>query len=285
MTLPIRVGCVSYLNTLPLIEGLDKCPELSLVPAVPAHLIDLLTERRVDVGLVSLVDTQRSDEPLDLIASGMIGCDGPTMTVRLYSAVPLDRITRVHADIESHTGLALMRVLLSRMFGVRPEIIDFNARERVANGSEMLEWPEAVLMIGDKVVTDSPPAVRYPHQMDLGEAWKAMTGLPFVYAVWTCREDDAHSDAVRLAASILDRQRRHNATRLGWLAASRAGQRGWPADLALRYLTDMLRFDIGPEGSAYRRAIDVFLDAAHAEGALPRRRRVRWLEPASPCPA
>lgn len=285
LTLPVRVGCVSYLNTLPLIEGLEKCPELELVPAVPARLIDLLAERRVDIGLVSLVDTQRSAEPLDLIPSGMIGCDGPTLTVRVYSAVPLDRITRIHADAESHTGVCLLRLLLVRLFNIRPEVIDFNARERVASGSEMVEWPETVLMIGDKVVTDSPPAVRYPYQMDLGEAWKSITGLPFVYAVWTCRESDAGSDAVRLAASLLDRQRRHNATRLGWLATNRAAQRGWPADLARRYLTDMLRFDIGPEGSPYRRAIDVFLDGAHAERLIPRRRPVRWLEPSAPCPA
>ncbi len=285
VSLPVRVGCVSYLNTLPLIEGLEKCPELALVPAVPARLIDLLADRKVDIGLVSLVDTQRSTEPLDLIPAGMIGCDGPTLTVRLYSAVPLEQLTRVHADAESHTAVCLMRLLLARVHGVRPEIIEFNTRERVAGGAEMLEWPEAVLMIGDKVVTDSPPAVRYPHQLDLGEAWKAMTGLPFVYAVWTCREADAGSDAVRLAASLLDRQRRHNATRLGWLATNRAASRGWPADLARRYLSDMLRFDVGPEGSAYRRAIDLFLDQAHAEGFIPRRRPVRWLELGAPCPA
>ncbi len=283
-TLPVRVGCVSYLNTLPLIEGLEKCPEIELVPAVPSRLIDLLASRCVDIGLVSLVDTQRSGEPLDLVPAGMIGCDGPTLTVRLYSAVPLDRLTRIHADAESHTAVCLMRLLLRRRFGVDPEVIDFNARERTS-GAEMIEWPEAVLMIGDKVVTDSPPAVRYPHQLDLGECWKEMTGLPFVYAVWTCRETDAASDAVRLAASILDRQRRHNATRLGWLVTQRAPARGWPVDLAHHYVEDLLRFDIGPVGSRFRQAIDAFLDMAHEERLIATRRPIRWLEPAPTCHA
>ena len=34
MTTPVRIGCVKYLNTLPLIEGLEKNREIELVAAV-----------------------------------------------------------------------------------------------------------------------------------------------------------------------------------------------------------------------------------------------------------
>ena len=50
---------------------------------------------------------------------------------------------------------------------------------------------QSVLLIGDKVVTDAPPEERYPYQMDLGAAWKELTGLPFVYAVWSVPDSDA----------------------------------------------------------------------------------------------
>lgn len=301
---PVRIGCVSYLNTVPMIEGLERARAATLIPAPPARLVDLLTANRPDraeVALLSIIDAQRSPEPVALIPCGMIGCDGPTLTVRLYSAVPIERITRVHADAESHTGLALLRVLLAERWGIRPEVVEFDARERMARdaggeGAEAAAWPEAMLLIGDKVVTDSPPAVRYPHQLDLGEAWKALTGLPFVYAAWACLERDAESPRVRAAATLLDRQRRHNATRLDWIITRRGPQRGWPIDLAQRYLHDLLRYEVGPRE---REAVERFFDLAHAHGVLRERRAIRWLDaaladrpashaapsaPAAPCP-
>jgi chorismate dehydratase len=167
-------------------------------------------------------------------------------------------------------------VILLERFGVRPEIVEFDARERVpARGGAGAEWPESLLLIGDKVVTDSPPAVRYPHQLDLGEAWRDLTGLPFVYAAWMCRAGEEASARVRLACALLDRQRRHNATRMDWIIASRAPQRRWPTDLARTYVRSCLRYDLGdPE----RRAVEMFFDRAHAAGALARRRPTRWAQ-------
>ena len=54
------------------------------------------------MGLVSLVDAAEESGPaLTLIPAGMIGCDGPTMTVRLFSAVPPDRIRGLFAQAMS----------------------------------------------------------------------------------------------------------------------------------------------------------------------------------------
>lgn len=291
---PVRVGCVSYLNTAPLVEGMGRARGIELIPAPPARLIEMLLAGRAEVALLSMIDAQRSPEPVALIPAGMIGCDGPTMTVRLYSASPVREIRRVHVDSESHTSVALLRIILREVHGVSPEFVEFDARERVAqrDGAEAIEWPDAMLLIGDKVVTDSPPAIRYPHQLDLGEAWKALTGLPFVYAAWACLERDASSARVRTAAVALDRQRRHNATRLDWIISARAPARGWPIDLAQRYLHDLLRYEIGPRE---REATERFFALAHRAGALERVRPVRWLDDAlapraqgaasAPCPA
>ena len=94
---PIRVGCVSYLNTVPLIEGLERCEGVELVRAVPSRLGAMLEAGEVDVALASLIDAARSRIPLAALPVGMIGCDGPTMTVRLFSNVPfvICRIRRV----------------------------------------------------------------------------------------------------------------------------------------------------------------------------------------------
>ncbi|MEM9374031.1 MAG: MqnA/MqnD/SBP family protein, partial [Planctomycetota bacterium] len=144
----------------------------------------------------------------------------------------------------------------------------FDARERAGDRDVSPEeaWPESLLLIGDKVVTDSPPAVRYPYQIDLGEAWHELTGLPFVYAVWMCRRDRMADRRVRTIAALLDRQRRRNRSRLDHLVAEEAARRGWPGDLARRYIGELLRFDV--DGRA-ERAVAVFFDKAATHGLLP----------------
>lgn len=276
MDRPVRVGAVSYLNTLPLIEGLEKLEGIDLTLAAPSRLIELLSAGKLDLALAPVIDAQRAASPLALIPVGMIGSDGETFTVRLFSAGPIEQIRRIHADTDSRTSVALLRIALEKLYGVAPEIVDFDARERMAlasEGAEADEWPDALLMIGDKVVTDSPPAVRYPHQLDLGEAWKRLTDLPFVYATWMCRESDVESPWLRSAAQALDRQRRHNATRLDWIVSHRAGGRGWPVDLARDYLGRMLRFDLGDRE---REAVERFFDHAAEAGVLAERRPTVW---------
>jgi chorismate dehydratase len=264
---PVRIACVRYLNTAPLIEGLDRLEGLELLPAVPSKIADLLASGAAELGLCSVVDAARSPVPLTLLPVGMIGCDGPTLTVRLFSRVPWDKVATLHADTDSHTSVALARLVLAQAFGVRPSVADFDAGARAA----LDPWPEAVLLIGDKVVTHHPPTDLYTHQLDLGEAWKTLTGLPFVYAAWMCRTVDLQADGpraarIRHAALLLDRQRRHNATRLGMIVQKRALAAGWPLELAATYLGELLRFDVG---SREREALTRFFADAARMSILP----------------
>ena len=271
---PLRLGCVSYVNTLPLIDGLDDLADFQMRRSIPSALIDLMAAGDIDLGLISTIDYQRSEIPLQLLTAGMIGCDGPTLTVRIYSAVPVSEITNVHVDRDSHTSIALMQIILQEMHGIQPAITPYDTRERIAE-NKVIEWPETMLMIGDKVVTDSPPAVRYPHQLDLGEAWHAMTDLPFVYALWMCRADLSGEmrQRIRTASAVLDRQRRHNLERLEQFISRIAVPRGWPRDLARTYLTQMLRFAVGPRE---KKAIGLFFDLSRKHGLIPRHRPVEW---------
>lgn len=236
-----RIGVVSFVNTLPLIDGLEVLANVEWRHSVPSGLIDRLLSREVDLALCSSIDYQRSPEPLVIVPCGILGCDGPTLTVRLYASKPIHTLSRVYCDTDSHTSVVLMRILLREIYGVDPAIIDYDAREHVA-GNRPVEWPEAMLLIGDKVVTDSPPAVRYPHQLDLGAAWANLTGLPFIFAAWMARADTP-MERYAAAAMALDRQRRANTLRLEWLVQTRAAPRGWPVDLARTYLGEYLSYE------------------------------------------
>ncbi|MCC6949882.1 MAG: hypothetical protein IT433_00395 [Phycisphaerales bacterium] len=248
-----RIAYVRYLNTAPLVEGLASDPSVTLIPAVPSRIAGLVRRGEADVGLASVVD---ATDGLTVLPVGMIGCDGPTLTVRVFSSVPVAQVRELHADTDSHTSVVLAQVVLALM-GVGPlRVTDFDARERApideARASGPIEgaWPEAVLLIGDKVVCDAPPADRYPYQMDLGEEWKKLTGLPFVYAAWVCRTGEEGSPAVGRACMLLDRQRRRNAMRIGWIAGRRSGGTRWSPALAQRYLGESLRYELGESARA-----------------------------------
>ncbi|GIW74326.1 MAG: chorismate dehydratase [Phycisphaerales bacterium] len=292
---PIRIACVEYLNTAPLVAGLDAVEGLTLLPTVPADIGAMVEQGQADLGLASIVDVARAREPLAIVPAGMIGCAGPTLTVRLFSTVPMERIAVLCADADSHTSVVLAQLLLAELYDARPAVVPFDARERVPVGrapSQPIDqdqegWPGTLLLIGDKVVTHSPPAVRYPYQMDLGEAWHRHTGLPFVYAAWACRasmlEDPQQRRRLQVAAAMLDRQRRHNATRLDWLARHWAERARWPTDLAQQYLGQLLRYEFGRREA---QAVEAFFRMAGERGLLhadpP---RIAWLEPPAPMPA
>lgn len=256
-----RIGCVSYLNARPLIAGLDTGEEPRVRFDVPARLLADLEAGDVDIALCPVIDYHRARTPLVVVPVGGIGCAGTTLTVRLFSRVPIERITRVHADSDSHTSVALLRVLLAERYGLRPELVSYHAREQVAE-HRLTEPPETMLLIGDKVVADSPRAIEYPHQLDLGQAWRETMGLPFVFAVWMARRGSDLGELPRL----LDTQRRVNAERIDAIAERDAPRHGWPRELAREYLGGIMRYTIGPRELE---AIERFGTLAAQHGLIP----------------
>jgi chorismate dehydratase len=264
-----RITAVQFLNTITLIEGLETWTGCTLVKAVPSKIGAMIVKDQADIGLASIVDAADPKNDLALIPAGMIGCDGPTLTVRLFSSVPPEQITRVHADTDSHTSVMLADVLLRELHNVAAEFVPFDARERMgdtdASASPEEAWPETLLLIGDKVVVDSPPAVRYPHQIDLGQAWHALTGLPFVYACWMCRRADLETTMVTEAAAMLERVRLRNTQRLDWLVSREAKAHNWPADLARNYIGELLSFE--PDDRA-KQAVALFFEKLRIHNLL-----------------
>ncbi|MDA0975630.1 MAG: menaquinone biosynthetic enzyme MqnA/MqnD family protein [Phycisphaerales bacterium] len=270
---PCRLGVVSYLNTLPLIAGLEACEGLELDHAVPSELVGRLVDHRADLALCSAFDYLASPVPLAIVPVGMLGCHGATMTVRLYSRVPAARVRRVHADTDSHTSVKLLSVLLRERYGVAVELVPYDARSPDSGDS-----PESLLLIGDKVIVDAPDHRKYPHQLDLGEAWLESFGLPFVFATWMCRADldDAARKRVRTAAALLDRQRRHNRSRIPGIVHRHAIGRGWPRFDAELYLDRMLRYDF--DGHA-RAGLAKFFELVAQHGLVDAPRSIEFLPP------
>ncbi|MBC7783186.1 MAG: menaquinone biosynthesis protein [Burkholderiales bacterium] len=251
----LRLSSVAFFNATPLVWGLDHDPGISLRFGVPSALLGDLRSGQADVALLPVIDYQRMPDLRLLRATG-IGCDGPTLTVRLFSRSPIAGTRVLAVDGDSHTSVALAQIVLFKCFGLRPDVISLDQRSDQPG--------ETLLLIGDKVVTDEPAG--YPHQLDLGQAWKELTGLPFVFALWTARPDvelpdvDLNVLSERLIAS-LDAGLRH----VEDLIVTHAVPRGWPAETARRYLTEHLKFTIGDPQVA---AISLFHELAGELGLI-----------------
>ena len=266
-----RLGVVRYLNTRPLIAGLESLQSLRLRAEVPADLIGTIERGEVDAALCSSIDYQRCERDLVVLPVGLLGSAGATLTVKVFARVPLDRVRTVHADADSHTSRVLACILFQERFGTRLSLVDGVPSDLRAPDVE------AVLLIGDKVVLQAPDAALYPHTLDLGQAWHAHTGLPFTFACWMApRPGDAAARQRLLTLSqVLDHQRRRNAQRLAWLAAVDGRRRGWPSDAAHRYLCELLRFEWN---HAQRRGLELFWIKAAEHGWQPLRRPLALLE-------
>ncbi len=226
----LRLGSVSYVNARPLIYGLDTQPDVQLTLDVPANLLDGLRASRFDLALLPVIDYQRMDG-LAVLPAGGIGSDGHTLTVRIFSRTPIEQIRTLACDPDSHTSVALARVVLSRAYDLRPEFVELRRDDSISCGAQLL--------IGDKVICEEPRG--YPHQLDLGEAWKDLIGMPFVFAAWMGRVESIDS----FADATLRHAKREGLANVDEIVRQYAIPRGWPANTAREYLTRYLQFDIG----------------------------------------
>ncbi len=240
-----RLGVVSFLNSRPLICGLETDPRVELRLDVPSRLAGLLDRGEVDAALVPIIDLLTHQRAWRIISDACIGCDGETLTVRVFSNVPPQRITRLHVDGDSHTSVALARLLWREMHGVDLELAPWEAT--ASHDSH------AVLLIGDKVVTHRPSM--FDTETDLGAAWKTLTGLPFVFALWAAPCD---FEATTLA-TILSAARDEGVRRAPEIAEQVGPHMGWPVAVAKRYLTQRLRFTLTPRA---REGMARFLELA-----------------------
>ena len=175
----IRVGIVNYLNTKPLLYGLQQPPvneRIELIPAYPARLAEMLVNNEIDVGLIPVAAIP--DLPSwYIVGDYCIGTEGEIASVCLFSEVPMNEITTVYLDYQSRSSVALLKWLMKEYWGINPQIIqatDESYRQEI-------KGTIAGLVIGDRALEQRRISTFI---YDLGSEWRAITGLPFVFAAW-----------------------------------------------------------------------------------------------------
>ena len=236
------LGIVSFLNALPLREGLGERPGVSLRPAVPSALIRMVLSGECGAALLPVVDFLRNSRELSPISDACIASDGETLTVRVFSKIPAEKISALCVDSDSHTSIMLARVIWQEMYGRRLELVPWEPARpnREGRPGDDSEWQdiESILLIGDKVVQRAPRGFGF--EVDLGAAWKHLTGLPFVFAAWYARRgvEDAG------LAGELEAARDRGVRNAREIATQAAAGHGWPVEIAIKYLCEIMKYRI-----------------------------------------
>ena len=235
MARPLRMGAVSYLNTKPLIYGLERAAApAELVLDFPSRLADRLAAGELDVALIPSIEFFQ-DPTYTIVSNACIGCRGPVLSVKLFSRRPIEQIRTLALDEGSRTSVALVRILLRERFGIEPELqplpIGATLRDSAA---------DAVLLIGDRAMRGAPEPCAVV--WDLGDQWFRWTQLPFVFAMWTARA------GVELAGleGVLAAARDAGLTHLDDIADCEAAALGLSHPECVAYLRDSLYFYLGP---------------------------------------
>ncbi len=163
----LRVGKVSYLNTLPLFYSLKG---FEITEGHPAELVKALREGRIDAGIVSSVEYFFNPEDYYVIPEVSISSRGRVRSVLLLSKKPLNEIERIRITPNSLTSRYLLLYLFKEVY--RKDV------------EEVAEDEDAFLCIGDEALGIGG---EFTYSYDLGEEWYRGERLPFVFALFLVR--------------------------------------------------------------------------------------------------
>ena len=189
-----KLAAVSYLNTLPMLNGLRR--EMSSVLDIrtehPAACAEALFNGEVDIALCPVgAIVMHSD--VHVISDFAIGSRGEVRTVCVYSDLPLERLAGIRLSSESRTSNLLVQVLEHYYWNLG---LDFYLPDQTLHHpADMV----GTLCIGDKCFELEG---RYEYVTDLGSEWTRNTGLAMAFACWVSLREQEEQFIERFNAAI-----------------------------------------------------------------------------------
>jgi predicted solute-binding protein len=209
--------------------------QVDLSFAIPSICARELETDKIQVGLVPVAEAVRQN--LEIVPGVAITCHGAVRSILLFSRVPWTKVRTLAADLSSRTSVQLARVILRENYGVEPEVI-----QQPPVLTDMLEAHDAALIIGDPALHIDPHAEPYDW-LDLGSEWLRLTGLPMVFAAWAGKRG-IDVDAIQ---AITMGSYEYGKARIDEIVEREYHARGIARDLATRYLTQHIRYELGKE--------------------------------------
>ncbi len=247
----MRIAASTYLNSAPLVysfsQGSLRHKYEFLGDAAPSRCAAMLAAGQCEIALIPVIEYQRIPGLL-MIPDVAVASKERVQSVLLASRCSLQEVRRVTLDTSSRTSQTLVKILFERQYGLHP-IFTERTPDFAAGCENMFVDSDAALVIGDPAMRLAALAPQLGVQIyDLAEEWRAMTGLPFVFAVWAARAEMIENQDM-IATDFLA-AKLEGMARLNQIAASYAEELRLPQQHLLAYLQDSVNYDLDPENIA-----------------------------------
>jgi chorismate dehydratase len=179
----VKVAAVSYLNTRPLLYGIENSmirQQIELDLNYPSMLAQRLQNGSIDLALLPVAAIPHV-KGARIISDYGIATDGDVVSVALFSQVPLNEIKSVYLDYQSRTSVRLAQILLEQHWKQPVEYL-----QATEHYIDYINGPKAGVIIGDRALQQLN---NFEYVYDLSAAWKDFTGLDFVFAAWVANKD------------------------------------------------------------------------------------------------
>lgn len=269
----LRVAAIQFLNPAPLMWDFDHSPwreELSSHYALdfmlPSQCAERLATGEADLGLVPIA-ALATTPGLRVIPGCTIASKGKVRSLLLVRRANqnLNQIRTVAADTASRTTVAYTRILFHKWGNPVAEFIPMRA-----DLDAMLERADAAIVIGDPALLAlEEHANRFERTgeelayHDLAVEWRALTGLPFVSAIWGAAHGGLLNERI---TEDLIRSRDHGLARVDDLAAEWTCRIPLTEQTIRSYLTENIHYVLDEE--CIEGMLGFFREAAQV-GVLP----------------
>lgn len=269
-----RAGVVRYINTLPMMDALNR-GELpcswEFVPATPARIHQMLTRNQVQAGLVSSYGyTQGGAEHFRILPDLSISSRGAVQSVMLFHRRPLPALRRVGLSSSSLTSRNLARLLLY-LEGAQASYGDIDGEQDDPHVQEF----DGILLIGDQALRELRRA-RFAYVSDLAGLWQERFGLPFVFALWIVRRDACQQmpQAVRCLYDQLRASVQAGRQQMERISREAADRIGYSPPEARTYL-DHIHYDLGEQ---HIRALQLYFRLMAQYGLIEQEPELRFFD-------
>jgi chorismate dehydratase len=286
----LRISIVQYLNTAPLVWGFTNGPlqgKYHLSFTVPSQCAVALRSGAADVAIIPAIEYQRIPR-LTILPDLAIASKERVRSLLIMSKTPISEARRIALDRSSRSTQALVRILCADKWKITPEF--FEAEPTL---EKMLDEADAALLIGDPALRLSVAiekgsrrassgelvchgsAASIPHAdtvyvYDVVEAWRGLTGLPAVLAVWAARNEVVTREVVQDFLS----SRAYGISRIAEISRAASLELDLPADVLESYLTRNIDFSLSQQN---RQGLHEYYKRAAALGLIPAAREIEWV--------
>ena len=273
---PIRLGAISFVNTIPIYASYQPASPVELVYDVPANLNARMLSGDLQISPVSSACYLRNQDRLVLLDDLSVSSPGAVESVLFLSRKPLGSemldIPCISVPNDSETSIMLLAFLLKEATGydLRPWFRTYEASQY----SPMLQETGNALIIGDNALmvkearNQDPNAAAELYCYVLSSLWKERTGLPFVFAVWVADREWAEQHPSAMAALnrelVAARNRFFNEPSVFQTGLTLAEERsGLPQSTLMHYYTQCLSYGLSPQHQASLERFGAIIEAAN----------------------